>query len=52
MWAGKSVIGVSEHDIWAEGEEHWKITRPNSFGWTVLPGGDGMPKIAEATLLE
>lgn len=30
----------------------WKITRPNRFGWTVLPGDDGYPEVAEATPLE
>ncbi len=30
----------------------WKVTRPDRFGWTVLPGADGSPEIADATPLE
>lgn len=30
----------------------WKVTRPDHFGWTVLPGEDDCPTIAEVTPLE
>lgn len=30
----------------------WKATRPNRFGWTVLPGDNGLPEVSEATPLE
>lgn len=30
----------------------WKVTRPDRFGWTVLPGESGVPEICEATPLE
>lgn len=30
----------------------WKVTRPDRFGWAVLPGADGSPEIADATPLE
>lgn len=30
----------------------WKATRPNRFGWTVLPGDGGDPVVSEATPLE
>jgi len=30
----------------------WKATRPNRFGWTVLPGDNGDPVVSEATPLE
>lgn len=46
------MIGGSEHDIWEMDGEVWKVTRPDRFGWTVLPGEDGDPHIAEATPLE
>lgn len=46
------MIGGSEHDIWEMNGEIWKVTRPDRFGWTVLPGEDGVPEIAEATPLE
>jgi hypothetical protein len=46
------VIGGSEHDIWEMDGEVWKVTRPDRFGWTVLPGEEGVPQIAEATPLE
>lgn len=46
------MIGGSEHDIWEMDGEVWKVTRPDRFGWTVLPGDDGLPHIAEATPLE
>ena len=52
LWEGKAVIGGSEHDIWEMNGEIWKVTRPDRFGWTVLPGEDGVPEIAEATPLE
>lgn len=52
LWEGKTVIGGSEHDIWEQGGDLWKVTRPDHFGWTVLPGVDGLPEIAEATPLE
>ena len=52
MWEGKASIGGSEHDIWWQHGEIWKVTRPDRFGWTVIPGTDGFPKIAEATPLE
>ena len=52
LWEGKAVIGGSEHDIWEMNGEVWKVTRPDRFGWTVLPGEDGFPHIAEATPLE
>lgn len=53
MWRDVAVIGGSEHDIW-EGDdgEIWKVTRPDHFGWTVLPGFGGLPEISEATPLE
>ena len=51
-WSGKSTIGGSEHDIWEEDGEYWKVTRPDRFGWTVIPGNLGLPEIAEATPLE
>jgi len=49
---GQVFIGGSEHDIWAEAGEYWKVTRPDRFGWTVLPGEDRIPEVAEATPLE
>jgi hypothetical protein len=52
LWEGKAVIGGSEHDIWEMNGEVWKVTRPDRFGWTVLPGDDGIPEVAEATPLE
>jgi hypothetical protein len=52
LWQGKAVIGGSEHDIWEMDGEVWKVTRPDRFGWTVLPGEDGVPHLAEATPLE
>lgn len=52
LWEGKAVIGGSEHDIWEMDGEIWKVTRPDRFGWTVLPGEDGVPHLAEATPLE
>ena len=52
LWEEKAHIGGSEHDIWELDGEVWKVTRPNRFGWTVLPGEDGAPGIAEATPLE
>jgi hypothetical protein len=51
-WDGKATIGGSEHDIWEQDGEMWKVTRPDRFGWTVLPTADGYPEIAEATPLE
>ena len=47
-----ATIGGSEHDLWESDGEVWKVTRPDRFGWTVLPGGEGIPEIAEATPLE
>jgi hypothetical protein len=52
VWEGKATIGGYEHDIWEHYGEMWKVTRPDRFGWTVLSGTDGNPKIAEATPLE
>ena len=52
LWEGKAHLGGSEHDIWESAGEVWKVTRPDRFGWTVLPGDDGQPHIAEATPLE
>ncbi|MES2660136.1 MAG: hypothetical protein V4689_16050 [Verrucomicrobiota bacterium] len=52
LWAGKTTIGGSEHDIWEMDGEYWKVTRPDRFGWMVLAGDDGIPEIAEATPLE
>jgi hypothetical protein len=52
LWEGITIIGGSEHDIWERDGEIWKVTRPDRFGWTVLPGADGSPEIAEATPLE
>jgi len=43
IWEGKAVIGASEHDVWQENGEYWKVTRPDHFGWTVLPGDDDFP---------
>lgn len=39
LWEGSATIGGSEHDIWEQDGEMWKVTRPDRFGWTVLPGG-------------
>ena len=52
LWEGKAVLGASEHDVWQEGGEYWKVTRPDHFGWTVLPGENGLPESADATPLE
>ncbi len=52
LWEGKAAIGGSEHDIWEEPGEYWKVTRPDRFGWTVLPGDDGFPVLSEATPIE
>jgi len=52
FWASQVAIGGSEHDIWAENHRMWKITRPDRFGWTVLPGDNGVPEITQATPLE
>lgn len=52
MWEGKAAIGGSEHDIWEETGEYWKVIRPDRFGWTVLPGDGGVPEVSEATPLE
>ena len=52
LWLGKAVLGGSEHEIWEVEEEIWKVTHPDRFGWTVLPGSEGKPEIAEATPLE
>jgi hypothetical protein len=52
LWKGKAVLGGSEHDIWERDGEVWKVTRPDRFGWTVLPGEDGAPYLADATPLE
>ncbi len=52
FWAGQATIGGSEHDIWEMEGEYWKATRPDRFGWTVLPGDHGFPEISEATPLE
>lgn len=38
--------------VWEHEDQMWKITRPNRFGWTVLPGDDGYPEVSEATPLE
>ena len=46
------MIGGSEHDTWEMNGEIWKVTRPDRFGWTALPGEDGVPEIAEATPLD
>lgn len=51
-WRELATIGGSEHDIWEGPGEIWKATRPDHFGWTVLPGYDGSPAISEATPLE
>lgn len=51
-WENRATIGGSEHDIWEEPGEIWKATRPDHFGWTVLPGFGGLPEISEATPLE
>ncbi len=52
LWEGNAHLGGSEHDIWEMDGEVWKVTRPDRFGWTVLPGEDETPEIAEATPLE
>lgn len=52
FWEPVVAIGGSEHDIWAENGRIWKITRPDRFGWTVLPGDRGLPEISQATPLE
>ncbi|MFM2197231.1 MAG: hypothetical protein RLZZ505_663 [Verrucomicrobiota bacterium] len=52
LWSGRAKIGGSEHDIWEDGDRMWKATRPDRFGWTVLPGDSGDPVVAEATPLE
>jgi hypothetical protein len=52
LWGGKAVAGGSEHEIWEENGEVWKVTHPGRYGWTVLPGAGGRPEIAEATPLE
>jgi len=52
LWSGIAKIGGSEHDIWENEDRMWKATRPNRFGWTVLPGDDGVPVLSEATPLE
>lgn len=52
LWDEKAVIGGSEHDVWEFRGEMWKITRANHFGWTVLPGDNGLPEVSEATPLE
>ncbi len=44
IWCGKAMIGASEHDVWQENGEYWKVTRPDHFGWTVLPGDNGFPE--------
>ena len=46
------MLGGSEHEIWEQDGEIWKVTHPDRFGWTVLPGNAGKPQIAEATPLE
>jgi hypothetical protein len=51
-WRDKAVTGASEHDVWFEGGEYWKVTRPGHFGWTVIPGDGGRPLSAAATPLE
>ncbi len=51
-WKEKATAGGSEHDIWEEFPEYWKVTRPDAFGWTVIPGLKGIPVITEATPLE
>lgn len=52
LWEGKTIIGGSEHDIWEQDGEIWKVTREDRFGWTVLPGSNGRPTMSEATPLE
>jgi len=52
IWEKEARIGGSEHDVWERGNQMWKITRPDRFGWTVLPGDNGSPEVAEATPLE
>lgn len=52
VWESRSIAGGAEHDIWEEEGEIWKVTRPDHFGWTVLPGDDGEPFGAYATPLE
>lgn len=47
-----ATIGGSEHDVWIEDGEVWKLTRPDHFGWTVLAGADGKPESTHATPLE
>lgn len=51
-WQDLLTIGGSEHDIWEQAGEIWKITRPDHFGWTVLAGFERLPEISEATPLE
>ena len=51
-WLGKAVTGASEHDVWYDAGEYWKVTRPGHFGWTVIPGDNGLPKSAYATPIE
>ncbi len=52
LWRNRTVIGGSEHDIWEEPGEVWKVTRPDKFGWTVLPRANGFPEMSDATPLE
>lgn len=51
-WDDVLVPGGAEHDVFFQGAECWKLTRPNHFGWTVLPGVDGTPQASKATPLE
>ena len=53
-WLRLAQAGGAEHDIaYQEATcKYWKVTRPDHFGWTVLPGHDGNPYGAEATPLE
>ncbi|MES2983502.1 MAG: hypothetical protein V4727_14410 [Verrucomicrobiota bacterium] len=52
LWQGRSTLGGSEHRIWGEDNEMWKVTHGDRLGWTVLPGDNGMPYVSEATPLE
>ena len=53
-WLRGTTTGGAEHDIvlHEKSGEYWKVTRPDHFGWTVLPGEDGAPVASEATPLE
>jgi hypothetical protein len=52
LWRSREVIGGSEHDIWEEPGEVWKVTRPDKFGWTALPRSNGFRELSDATPLE